>query len=117
MSIFVRDSGCCVFCGSRQKLTVDHVLARSWGGDETAPWNLVTACRACNDAKGNMDHTAFAGMVERYPDAEPIRGRFGTRLLAADLSARVEAATAKALDPVATLAALEIIRANRRKGR
>jgi 5-methylcytosine-specific restriction endonuclease McrA len=51
-NIFKRDGGKCVYCSSRQDLTLDHVVPRSRGGDST--WtNLVTACRSCNTKKGD----------------------------------------------------------------
>ena len=42
----------CAYCGGPGPLTIDHVLPRSRGG--TNAWeNLLPACRACNQAKGN----------------------------------------------------------------
>lgn len=53
--IFQRDSYKCIYCGyagSRDELTLDHVLPKSRGGDDT-PFNLVTACYKCNNRKGD----------------------------------------------------------------
>lgn len=51
-NIFKRDAYRCVYCGTRDRLTLDHVLPRSRGGRDT--WqNLVTACQKCNTYKGN----------------------------------------------------------------
>lgn len=51
-NIFKRDGGQCVYCGNKERLTLDHVVPRSLGGRDS--WdNLVTACRACNAEKGN----------------------------------------------------------------
>ncbi|HEY8415284.1 MAG TPA: RNA-guided endonuclease IscB, partial [Thermaerobacter sp.] len=42
----------CAYCGGPGPLTIDHVVPRSRGG--TNAWeNLLPACRACNQAKGN----------------------------------------------------------------
>lgn len=41
----------CVYCGSVSDLTLDHYIPRSRGGGRGN--NLVTACQACNGAKGN----------------------------------------------------------------
>ncbi|HEY8416138.1 MAG TPA: RRXRR domain-containing protein, partial [Thermaerobacter sp.] len=42
----------CAYCGGPGPLTIDHVLPRSRGG--TNAWeNLLPACWACNQAKGN----------------------------------------------------------------
>ncbi len=51
-NIFKRDGNQCVYCGTKNDLTVDHVIPRSMGGKDT--WeNLVTACQTCNTRKGN----------------------------------------------------------------
>ena len=53
--IFERDRYRCVYCGEvfpAEELTVDHVQARVRGGDRSGG-NLVTACSACNTAKGH----------------------------------------------------------------
>ncbi len=47
-----RDGHACVYCGSTQDLTVDHVIPRFLGGKNTMS-NLVTACFPCNRAKGS----------------------------------------------------------------
>lgn len=52
-NVFKRDGGMCVYCGSENKLTVDHVMPKSRGGRSS--WeNLVTACSKCNNKKDNM---------------------------------------------------------------
>ncbi len=51
-NILRRDGYRCQYCGSRENLTVDHIIPRSRGGRDT--WeNLVTACTRCNNRKGN----------------------------------------------------------------
>jgi CRISPR/Cas system Type II protein with McrA/HNH and RuvC-like nuclease domain len=50
--IFKRDLHQCVYCGSRKNLTIDHVIPKSRGGDNS--WNnLVTCCSPCNRKKGD----------------------------------------------------------------
>ncbi len=50
--IFKRDRSTCQYCGSKKNLTIDHVIPRSRGGDNT--WkNLVTCCSRCNVTKGS----------------------------------------------------------------
>lgn len=50
-NIFKRDKHTCVYCGSKEKLTLDHIMPKSRGGKNT--WeNLVTACFPCNHRKG-----------------------------------------------------------------
>ncbi len=51
-NILKRDNNRCLYCGSRERLTIDHVIPRSRGGDDS--WeNLVSACTDCNHKKGN----------------------------------------------------------------
>jgi 5-methylcytosine-specific restriction endonuclease McrA len=51
-AVFARDGWACQYCGSRQNLTVDHVIPRSKGGGST--WdNIVAACAPCNRRKGD----------------------------------------------------------------
>lgn len=52
-NILRRDNHQCQYCGDKNgNLTIDHILPRSRGGQET--WeNLVTACISCNNKKGN----------------------------------------------------------------
>jgi 5-methylcytosine-specific restriction endonuclease McrA len=60
-AIFARDDYRCVFCGDvfpAELLSVDHLQARSRGGDRSSG-NLVTACRACNARKGRQRLAVF----------------------------------------------------------
>ena len=66
--IFARDNYRCVFCGQvfpEEDLTVDHLQARSRGGDRSGG-NLVTACGPCNTAKG---HRRLSEYLLESPDA------------------------------------------------
>ena len=70
-NIFKRDGMKCVYCGSKDNLTLDHVVPKSGGGRDT--WdNLVTACQKCNSRKGSMTPEE-AGLELRY---EPFRPSF-----------------------------------------
>lgn len=51
--IYARDGWLCVWCGNPGPLTLDHLVPRSLGGGNEAT-NLVTACRGCNEAQGNV---------------------------------------------------------------
>ncbi len=54
-NVIWRDQNKCQYCSielESRSLTIDHVLPRSKGGKNT--WkNLVTACKKCNQKKGN----------------------------------------------------------------
>ena len=55
LRIYIRDKYRCQYCGEKQAasaLTLDHILPRSRGGDNS-PVNVVTACVECNNRKGN----------------------------------------------------------------
>lgn len=50
VSVWRRDGGCCVRCGSREKLEYDHVIPVSKGGSNTIR-NIELLCESCNRAK------------------------------------------------------------------
>jgi 5-methylcytosine-specific restriction endonuclease McrA len=51
-ALFARDGWRCQYCGSSAKLTLDHVVPRSRGGE--SDWgNVVTSCAPCNLRKGD----------------------------------------------------------------
>jgi len=71
-NILRRDGYACQYCNRRgDRLTVDHVLPRSRGGETT--WtNVVAACLKCNLRKGNRPvHPRFLFSVHllRHPHA------------------------------------------------
>ena len=48
--IYKRDGHQCTYCGNRKNLTIDHIIPKSKGGQNT--WmNLVTCCSSCNRLK------------------------------------------------------------------
>lgn len=70
LRVFQRDSFACVYCGaSGVALAVDHVRPRAHfdaaapAAQVNAPANLVTACNACNGAKGPQNLAGFAAML------------------------------------------------------
>jgi len=51
-SIHSRDGNKCVYCNSKENLTLDHIIPSSRGGGNE--WtNLVSCCISCNTKKGN----------------------------------------------------------------
>ncbi|MBI1289384.1 MAG: hypothetical protein GC178_17595 [Flavobacteriales bacterium] len=44
----------CNYCGSTEKLALDHVFPQKLGGKDNAE-NLIYACRSCNSSKGKKD--------------------------------------------------------------
>ena len=67
-AIFARDGHQCVYCGgvfAGDALSVDHVQPRMRGGDGSEG-NVVTACTACNTAKGGQ---RLAHFLAAHPEA------------------------------------------------
>ncbi len=51
-NIIRRDNHRCQYCGVSTNLTIDHIIPKSRGGEDT--WeNLTTACIKCNNKKGD----------------------------------------------------------------
>jgi len=59
-----RDGSRCVYCGSREEITLDHVVPEAEGGP-TVETNLVCCCASCNTTKGVIDVDLFAIHLER----------------------------------------------------
>jgi 5-methylcytosine-specific restriction endonuclease McrA len=49
--VWRRDKGCCVDCGSRERLEYDHIIPVSSGGSNTTR-NIELRCESCNRTKG-----------------------------------------------------------------
>lgn len=67
IAIWLRDDRRCVYCDQPLALheaTLDHLTPRSAGGSNS-PRNLVTCCRSCNSARGDLPLDGFAGDPER----------------------------------------------------
>lgn len=79
-NVYRRDGFKCVYCGSGANLTLDHVLPRSRGGDNS--WeNLVTCCRKCNakkddrtpeEARMKMRHKPFVPTFSHLIEVEEL---------------------------------------------
>jgi len=53
-NIYLRDNHTCQYCGKTgNNLTIDHIIPKSKGGQET--WsNMVVCCSRCNNRKGDQ---------------------------------------------------------------
>ena len=66
--IYKRDVCTCQYCGAKNKLTIDHVVPRCRGGDDS--WeNLVVACSSCNTKKGDKMLEQTGMKLARKPRA------------------------------------------------
>ena len=68
-ALFARDGWRCMYCGTTNgRLTLDHVVPRSRGGDSV--WeNVVTSCAPCNMRKGNRLPNEVEMTLRRLPRA------------------------------------------------
>lgn len=67
--VFRRDDAQCAYCGSRKNLTLDHIIPKSKGGQNT--WsNLVTCCMKCNLKKADRTPSE-ANMTMKVKPYEP----------------------------------------------
>ena len=56
-AIFERDK-VCIYCGSGEDLTLDHLTPLARGGPHRQD-NLAVACRSCNSSKGTKTYDEF----------------------------------------------------------
>jgi hypothetical protein len=54
----------CIYCGSKEDLTVEHILPLARGGPDTAD-NAIRACKTCNSKKGAKRLYEWKGLKER----------------------------------------------------
>ncbi|RID93703.1 HNH endonuclease [Gemmobacter lutimaris] len=57
---------CCLHCGSIERLTKDHLIPRSRGGDGDAE-NIITCCAKCNSSRGNTDLMHWYRKNQSFP--------------------------------------------------
>jgi len=51
----------CIYCGAEGKLTTEHILPRSRGGEDI-PDNVVRVCKSCNSSKGDKRLYEWRGL-------------------------------------------------------
>lgn len=61
-AVYERDGFACVYCGDKDRLSLDHRTPEIRGGTHDID-NLATACLACNGAKRDMTETEFRESV------------------------------------------------------
>lgn len=57
VAVYTRDCFRCVWCGSDEQLTLDHIIPWSAGGSDEFD-NLRTLCWACNEKRSNFSTEA-----------------------------------------------------------
>ena len=74
--VYVRDNYECQYCGSKQDLTLDHVVPRRLGGEDS--WeNLVTCCRRCNGKKSDKPLEKCGLTLKKIPKAPKYNSSIG----------------------------------------
>jgi len=56
--------GICEYCGSKGKLTIEHILPISCGGPDISD-NTVMVCSKCNSSKGNKKLYEYFGLEDK----------------------------------------------------
>jgi 5-methylcytosine-specific restriction endonuclease McrA len=90
LRIYMRDKYRCQYCGEKKpvgELTLDHILPRSRGGDNS-PVNVVTACVSCNNRKG--DRTPAEARMPLLTSQSALRVKLERVVLCHYAEARVE---------------------------
>ena len=62
----------CAYCGSDDRLSLDHLIPRSKTGKDDAG-NIVWACRACNSSKCNLDMLRWMANRGEFPSVYVLR--------------------------------------------
>jgi hypothetical protein len=77
-AIYLRDGFACAYCGSDQRLSLDHLTPRELGGTHDAS-NLVTACVGCNSARQDLPMRAWLQVLrDRGIDTSTMARRIRT---------------------------------------
>lgn len=56
----------CCYCGTRDSLSLDHLFASKFGGQDTGD-NIVWSCRPCNSSKGARDLLEWLTARGQFP--------------------------------------------------
>ena len=70
-NVMTRDGFTCQYCGSTEDLSIDHVRPIAKGGKSIFE-NCVTACKFCNNKKGDKLPTESQMFLKKQPTAPTI---------------------------------------------
>jgi hypothetical protein len=54
----------CIYCGSRENLTIEHILPKCCGGPDIAD-NAIKICKRCNSSKGGKRLYEWVGLKNK----------------------------------------------------
>ena len=68
LKVLSRDGYVCMYCGSSEELTVDHVLSIKYHPELAMDMeNMVIACKPCNSRKGSRSQGVFLAQTDTPP--------------------------------------------------
>lgn len=68
LGVYIEEIGSeCRYCGSKESLTIDHIVAKKIGGKDERE-NYQVLCRYCNSLKHNMTEDEFKEYLVRYAE-------------------------------------------------
>ena len=70
----------CVFCGSHEDLSTDHLIPANRGGDDSAD-NLVLACKTCNSSRGDKGIFEWLGLEKKDNLHRLVAGKYLKEML------------------------------------
>ncbi|MFH2141522.1 MAG: HNH endonuclease [Bacteroidota bacterium] len=65
----------CIYCGAEGKLTTEHILPRSKGGEDISD-NVVRVCKACNSSKGDKRLYEWKGLKNKDSHHRIAEGKY-----------------------------------------
>jgi len=65
----------CIYCGAEGKLTTEHILPRSKGGEDI-PDNVVRVCKSCNSSKGDKRLYEWKGLDHKDQHHRIAEGKY-----------------------------------------
>ena len=65
----------CIYCGSEEDLSVDHLIPRSLGGPDIGD-NAILACKSCNASKSNKGVYEWYGLEHRNEIPRVVEGKY-----------------------------------------
>ena len=70
----------CVFCGSLENLSTDHLIPKNRGGNNSAD-NLVITCKSCNSSRGDKGVFEWLGLKKKDNLHRLVAGKYLKELL------------------------------------
>ena len=78
-NVMVRDQFQCTYCGDKNELTIDHIIPVSRDGKNTFE-NCTTACKPCNNRKGNRTPSEAKMYLRKQPHSPTISEFFRMKM-------------------------------------